>query len=77
VEGYVASAVAFEELDAALGQLFRRSNYVCGFRVAAESDDGRMFEQKQDIADLLFFAQVDQLLLQAQAGGVVNGAELD
>jgi hypothetical protein len=36
-----------------------------------------MFQQDQDIADLLFFAQVDQLLLQAQAGGVFDGAELD
>ena len=35
VEGDVAAAVAFEELDAALGKEFGRSDYVCGFRVAA------------------------------------------
>jgi hypothetical protein len=36
-----------------------------------------MFEQKQNIADLIFFAQVDELPLQAQAGSVIDGAELD
>ena len=77
VKGDIAAAVAFEQLDAALGKEFGRSDYVCGFRVAAERDDRRVFEQEQDIADLFFFAQRDQLLLQAQAGGVVDGAELD
>ena len=77
VEGDVASAVAFEKLDAALGEEFGRSDHVGGFRVAAQGDDRRVFEQQQDVADLLFFAQCDELLLQAQAGGVVDGAELD
>jgi hypothetical protein len=36
-----------------------------------------VFEQKQDVADLVGFAQVDQLLLQPQACSVVNDAELD
>jgi hypothetical protein len=36
-----------------------------------------VFEQKQDISDLLRFAQFYQLLLQAQAGSVVDGAELN
>ncbi len=77
MEGDVAAAVAFEKLDAALGKEFGRGYDVCGFRVAAERDDGRVFQQEKDVADLLFFAQSDQLLLQAQAGGVVDGAELD
>jgi hypothetical protein len=34
-------------------------------------------EQKQDVADFFFFTQRDELLLQAQAGSVVNGTELD
>ena len=50
--------------------------FVC-FRVAAESDDGRMFEQQQDIADAVFLAQFDEALLQAQAGGVIERAELE
>ena len=77
VEGDVAAAVAFEELNAALGKEFGRGDYVRGFGVAAERDDGRVFEQEQDVADFFFFAQGDELLLQAQAGGVVDGAELD
>jgi hypothetical protein len=36
-----------------------------------------MFEQQQDIADAVFFAQFDEAQLQAQAGGVVDGAELE
>ena len=49
----------------------------CLLAVAAESDDRRMFEQQQDVADASFFAQLDQALLQAEAGGVVDGAELE
>jgi hypothetical protein len=36
-----------------------------------------MFEQKEDVADTAFLAQFDQALLQAQAGGVIHGAELE
>src|ERR1700733_15887715 len=77
VEGYVAAAVAFEDLDAALGKQFRRRDHVFRFRVAAERDHGRVLEQEQNIADLLLLTQSDQLLLQAQARGVIDGAELD
>lgn len=77
VEGDVSTAIAFEDLDAALGKEFRRGDHVCCFGIAAERDHGRVFEQEQHVADLLFFSQRDQLLLQAQAGGVVNGPELD
>ncbi len=33
---------------------------------------GRVFEQKQNVADATFFAQFDQALLQAQAGSVID-----
>jgi hypothetical protein len=36
-----------------------------------------VLEQEKNVADLFFFMQSDQLLLQAEADGVVNGAELD
>jgi hypothetical protein len=77
VESDIAAAVAFEKFDAALGKHFGRRDYVGGFGVAAQRDDWLVFEQEQDIADLLFFAQRDQLLLQAQARGVVECPELD
>ena len=34
-------------------------------------------QQQRHVTDFFFLAQRDQLLLQAQAGGVINGAELD
>jgi hypothetical protein len=36
-----------------------------------------MFKQEQDVAYLFFFAERYELLLQAEARGVVDGAELD
>jgi hypothetical protein len=77
VESDVATAVAFEEFDTAPGKEFGRSDYVRRFRVAPQRDDGRVFQQQKDVADLFFFAQVHKLSLQVQAGGVVNSAELD
>ena len=68
---------AFEKLNTALGEKFRRSDHVRGFRVAAEGDNWRVFEEQKDVADLFCFAQVDELLLQAQACRVINGTELD
>lgn len=65
VKGDIATAVAFEELNPALGPEFGRGDYVCGFGIAAEGDDRRVLEQKQDVADLFFLAQSDELLLQA------------
>jgi hypothetical protein len=77
VEGDIAAAVALEELDAASDKGFGGSEDVGGFGVAAESDDGRVLDQEEDVADLFLFAQIDQLLLEAQAFGVVEGSELD
>jgi hypothetical protein len=77
VESDIAAAVAFEKFDAALRKHFGGCDYVRGFGVAAQRDDWLVLEQEKDIADLLFFAQHDQLLLQAQAGGVVECPELD
>jgi hypothetical protein len=36
-----------------------------------------VFEQEQNVANLFRFAQLDQLLLEAETRGVVNRAELD
>ena len=77
MEGDVATAVAFEELDTSLGEELGGRNYIRRFRVAAQCDDWRVFEQEKHVADLFFFAEGDELLLQAKARGVINGAELD
>ena len=36
-----------------------------------------MFEQKKNVANLSVLAQLDQPFLQAEAGSVVDGAELE
>jgi hypothetical protein len=36
-----------------------------------------VFEKQEDVADLFFLAESSELLLQMEAGGVVDGAELD
>ncbi len=77
VESNVSAAIAFVKLYAALGQEFGRCNHIGSLRIAPESNDGGVLQQQQHIADLLRFSQLNQLLLQAQTGGVVNGAELD
>lgn len=77
MEGDIATTVALEKFNAALGEEFRGGSHIGGFCVAPESDDRRVFEQQQNVANLVRFAQVDQLLLEEETSGVVNGTELD
>lgn len=77
VKGDVSAAVAFEKLDAALLQQIGRADHIRSLGVAAERDNRRVLEQKEDVADLVVFAEGDELLLQAKAGWVVDGVELD
>src|SRR5208282_5495505 len=72
----VAAAVAFEQLDPTFRKELRRSDDVSSSRVASQRDDGGMFEQQQNVADLLRLTQIHQLLLQPQSLGVANGSEL-
>src|ERR1035438_4875154 len=68
MEGDIATTVALEKFNAALGEEFRGGSHIGGFCVAPESDDRRVFEQQQNVANLFRFAQVDQLLLEAEGG---------
>src|SRR5580704_11026018 len=77
VESDVAAAVAFEDFYAALREKFGGSDYVGGFGVATERDYRLVLQEEKDVADFFFFAQGDQLLLQAETRGVVDGAELE
>jgi hypothetical protein len=65
VEGDVSSAVAFEEFDSTSLQEVGGGRYVRGIRVAAQRDYRGVFQQDEDIADLFFLPESDQLLLQA------------
>src|SRR4029077_12586527 len=73
----VPAAIALKHLDAASRELLSRSEHIGSLGIASEGDDGRMFEQKQDVADLSSLAELDQLLLQAQTFAVVKYTELD
>ena len=77
VKSDVPSAVAFEDLYTALRQQVICGEDVCPLGVSAQGDDRRMFQQKKNVTDASFFAQFDQLLLQTQARGVVDRAELE
>src|SRR5579863_4077770 len=77
VKGNVAAAIAFEDLDAPLGEELGRGQNVLGLRVAAKSNDRRVLQEKNNVSDASFFAQPNQLFLQALSGGVINGAELE
>src|SRR5258708_29357849 len=77
VEGDVAAAVAFEDLDSAQSQLVGRQQDVGRLRVASQGDDRRVLEQEQHVADASGFAEFDQFLLDAQSGSVVDAAELE
>src|SRR5213075_254435 len=46
-------------------------------RIAAQGDDRRVLQHEQRIPNPPFLAQGDKLLLQFEAGGVVNRAELE
>jgi hypothetical protein len=52
----VAAAITLEHLDAASRKRIGRSEHIGSFGIAPESDDGRMFQQKQRVADLTGFA---------------------
>jgi hypothetical protein len=36
-----------------------------------------VFQQQERVADLVFFAEIDQRLLQAQPGDIINPADLE
>src|ERR1700691_5655932 len=48
-----------------------------GFGIASQSNDRRVFQQQQHIANLARLAQIDQLSLQAQTFAIINLPELD
>src|SRR5258707_3892481 len=73
----IAAAIALEDLNAASGKLFGRSEHVDSLGIASEGDHWRVFEQKQHIAYLSRLAQFDQPLLQAEPFAVVEDTELD
>ena len=77
VKRNIPAAIALEQLDPASRQHFGRSEHVGGFGVAAERDDGRVFEEQQHVAGLSRLAPIDQLPLQAQPLAIIKLPELN
>lgn len=45
--------------------------------IAAQGNDGRVFEQKQCVRDTLLLTQIDQSFLELKRGAVVDEAEME
>ena len=77
VERHVAAAIGFEYLDTALGKSFGRSQDVGALALRPRVMTGECSSSSRTSPMLAVLAQFDQALLQAQAGGVIDGAELE
>src|SRR5580700_11805651 len=73
----IATAIALGHLNSARCQRIRRSQHISRPGIASKSNDWRMFEQQQHVANLASLAQIDQLSLDAKAFGIIDLAELD
>jgi len=65
VESDIAATIALEDFDAALDEELRLSEEVGGLGIASQGDGWWVFEEEQDVADLICLSQFDELLLQA------------
>ena len=59
MEGYVAAAIALENLNTTGRKSFGRGNHVGGFGISTESDHRRVFEQQERIANTTVFTKLD------------------
>ena len=73
----VAAAVDLVDLDAASGEEIVGREDVGAGGVAAESEDGRVFEEEERVADGSRFARCYDLGLDTEAFGVGDAAELE
>jgi hypothetical protein len=76
VKSHIPTAIAFEQLDALVFQLLARGEDVLLFGIAAESDDRRVLEEKESVADFSLLSRGNKVLLKAQSGSVIQQAEL-
>ncbi len=77
MESDIASTIAFMNFHAPLGEEFGRSDNILGFSVATKSDNRGVLQKKEYIADAALFAKRHQLFLQAEAGRVIERADLE
>ena len=77
MKSHIPATITLEEFNPALDEGFGRSQHVHGFCVSSEGDNRCVLQKKKRIADAAVFAKCYQFFLQAQSGGVINGAELE
>ncbi len=77
MKGHITSTVAFENLNPALRQKFRRGDDVLRLGIAAKSNNRCVLQKKQRVANLPIFAQFHQPLLETQTCCVINSPELE
>ncbi len=73
----VSPTIAFVDFDTALSEQFGWGDDVLGFRIPTQRDYRSMFKQQNNVASAAFFAERDELFLQAKPSRIINVAELE
>src|SRR5581483_3601548 len=73
---HIPTAVALEHLNSALGKLFRGNQDVPCFSIPPQRNYWRVLEQQQHVTDAALLAELHQPFLQAEAGRIIDRAEL-
>jgi hypothetical protein len=73
----IAAAIALEKLYPSLRQQVWPSYYISLLSVATERDYRCVFKEEENVSNPAIFAQINKLLLEAEPGGIVDGAELE
>jgi hypothetical protein len=77
VECHITAAIALEYFDSALGQKLGGGEDVLRMGIAPQSDDRCVLKKEKHVFDSALLAQCHQLLLETEAGRIVNRAELE
>ncbi len=75
--GYISAAIGEVKFHILLAKNMVRSEQILALAIAAESDDVRMFAEKEHVIDRTTFAGGYDALLQCVSVGVGNEAEVD
>jgi hypothetical protein len=59
VKSYIAPPITLDYFHAAFGQLPGRGDHIRGPGIASEGDDGKVLENQKNVADAIFFTQLD------------------
>src|SRR5271169_6585414 len=77
MERHVTAAIDFEQLNAALGEKFRRRKDIRQACIAPQRDYRRMLQQKQRVLDARGLAHLEQRSLQFKGSAIGYPAEIE